>query len=543
MHLLWRKDTGEGRRVGQRGSDYQRNQQALRRAQEQQKRQAERERKAAEAAKKRRERERKAAYEQRQTELAQARTIGVEHEVERLGQLLRDALVSDPPTSFERRRRTHIPRTLDERPWSHPEPAPRWEDFAPAEPGGLAAVLGLGKKRYEAEVANALRYFNEAQERHRRAEEKRRGTLERKRAEHRRAEKRALDEVNAFNAQLEEQREKYRNGDPAAVEAYLGAVLDSSSYPEGFPRKNRIAFRPPTGDVLVEIQLPPETIVPAARGYKYVKTRDEITVLPRAEKERKELYSSVLAQVALRTVHEILTSDPDQLIRGVTLNGHVKTVDRATGQEVSPCLVTLSADKDQFRKLRLSQVDPSACLKGLNALVSPNPYDLESIRPIIEFDLTKYRLMDSMDVVAGLDSRPVLVKLTPTEFEHLIRQLFEAIGMEAWNTQASKDEGVDAVAVSKDPVFNGECVIQAKRYSKLVGVESVQALAGVVEHKRAAKGVLITTSWFGRASHDFARRHGRLQLIEGPELKYLVKEHLGKDVIPGPVPPKRRPSR
>ncbi|MFE7788703.1 restriction endonuclease [Streptomyces sp. NPDC057460] len=69
------------------------------------------------------------------------------------------------------------------------------------------------------------------------------------------------------------------------------------------------------------------------------------------------------------------------------------------------------------------------------------------------------------------------------------------------------------------------------------------SLAGVVEHKRAAKGVLITTSWFGRASHDFARQHGRLQLIEGPELKYLIKEHLGKDVIPGPIPPKRRPSR
>ncbi|MER6167936.1 restriction endonuclease [Streptomyces violaceorubidus] len=121
----------------------------------------------------------------------------------------------------------------------------------------------------------------------------------------------------------------------------------------------------------------------------------------------------------------------------------------------------------------------------------------------------------------------------------MARQLFETIGMEAWNTQASKDEGVDAVGVSKDPVFSGECIIQAKRYSKLVGVESVQALAGVVEHKRAAKGILITTSWFGRASHDFARQHGRLQLIEGPELKYLIKEHLGKDVIPGVVPPKR----
>ncbi|WP_316741813.1 restriction endonuclease [Streptomyces sp. MK7] len=256
--------------------------------------------------------------------------------------------------------------------------------------------------------------------------------------------------------------------------------------------------------MLVEIHLPPEAIVPTARGYRYVKNRDETTVLPRPEKERKEIYASVLAQVALRTVHEVLTSDPDRVVNGVILNRHVRTIDRATGQEVSPCLVTLSASREQFGKLRLSQVDSAQCLRGLNALVSPNPYDLEPIRPIVEFDLSKYRLMDSMDVVAGLDSRPVLVKLTPTEFEHLIRQLFEAIGMEAWNTQASKDEGVDAVAVSKDPVFNGECFIQAKRYSKLVGVESVQALAGVVEHKRAAKGVLITTSWFGRASHDFA---------------------------------------
>ncbi|MFF4689631.1 restriction endonuclease [Streptomyces sp. NPDC001307] len=231
------------------------------------------------------------------------------------------------------------------------------------------------------------------------------------------------------------------------------------------------------------------------------------------------------------------------MVNGVTLNGRVKTIDRATGQEVSPCLVTLSASREQFGKLRLSQVDPAACLKGLDALVSANPYDLEPIRPIIEFDLTKYRLMDSMDVVADLDSRPVLVKLTPTEFEHLIRQLFEAIGMEAWNTQASKDEGVDAVAVGKDPVFNGECIIQAKRYSKLVSAESVHALAGLVEHNRAAKGILVTTSWFGGASHKFAREHGRLQLIEGPELKYLIKEHLGKDVIPGPVPPPKRPSR
>ncbi|MGA5649268.1 hypothetical protein [Streptomyces seoulensis] len=154
--------------------------------------------------------------------------------------------------------------------------------------------------------------------------------------------------------------------------------LDASSYPMGFPHEHRIAFRPATGDVLVEIQLPLETIVPAARGYKYVRSRDETTAVPRPEKERKEIYSSVLAQVALRTVHEILAGDPDRVVNGIILNGRVKTIDRATGQEVSPCLVTLSASREQFGMLRLSQVDPAACLKGITrsslpTLTTSNP--------------------------------------------------------------------------------------------------------------------------------------------------------------------------
>jgi hypothetical protein len=39
---------------------------------------------------------------------------------------------------------------------------------------------------------------------------------------------------------------------------------------------------------------------------------------------------------------------------------------------------------------------------------------------------------------------PDLLEMTPTEFEHLVRQLFEKMGMKSWVTQASKDDGVDA---------------------------------------------------------------------------------------------------
>lgn len=119
------------------------------------------------------------------------------------------------------------------------------------------------------------------------------------------------------------------------------------------------------------------------------------------------------------------------------------------------------------------------------------------------------------------------------KFENLVRELFIAIGMKAWVTQASRDDGIDAVATNEDPVVGGLCVIQAKRYRNIVGLESVHALAGAMNDKAAAKGALVTTSWFGKASRDFVARNGRMELIDGRELKALLLEHLHPDVLIG----------
>jgi restriction system protein len=226
------------------------------------------------------------------------------------------------------------------------------------------------------------------------------------------------------------------------------------------------------------------------------------------------------------------------VVDAVMFNGRVSTIDRATGKPVRPHLLSVSADRASFTDLVLASVEPAACLKRLNALVSPNPFDMEAIEPFITFDLKRFRFTDDMDVVAGLDSRPNLLKLSPTEFEHLVRQLFVAMGAEAWTTIPSKDGGVDAVATSKNLFFGGVCLIQAKRWSGLVGLESVHALTGVMADHNATTGVLVTTSWFGRASEEFAKRN-RITLINGAELKHLVKEHLNIDVIPGTSPPRR----
>ncbi|KXK62705.1 restriction endonuclease [Micromonospora rosaria] len=173
------------------------------------------------------------------------------------------------------------------------------------------------------------------------------------------------------------------------------------------------------------------------------------------------------------------------------------------------------------------------CLRHLNALVSPHPYELEPITPILDFDLTKFSFVDGLDAVSTLDSRPDLMKMSPTEFEHLVRQIFEAMGVESWTTEQNYDDGVDAVVVNRSPLLGRLSIVQAKRYKDAVGVSHIRELAGAIEEKKAGHGILVTTSWFTPRSWQKAREHGRIELIDGNRLTYLIKEHLGKDVLIG----------
>jgi restriction system protein len=326
---------------------------------------------------------------------------------------------------------------------------------------------------------------------------------------------------------------------------YFTLVLDSISYPDGFPHNSRIIYRPEPKELVIDYEMPGQEVVPAHRGLKYVQKRDVIEPLVRSVNEINQRYASVIAQVALRTLHEVFAVDAAGIVETVTFSGYVRTKDKATGQPIKPYLLSVPAARQVFAELVLADLDPAACVRQkLGALVSPHPYDLEAVRPMVDFEslLKQFAFIDGMDAVAGLDSRPDLLDLTPTEFEHLVRQLFEAMGMKSWVTQASGDDGVDGVATNEDPIFGGLCIIQAKRYRGAVGVDAIRELAGTMEDKHATKGIMVTTSWVTKGGHEHANRHGRMQTIEHEELKYLLKEHLGLDVLISlPKHPPKRP--
>lgn len=324
-------------------------------------------------------------------------------------------------------------------------------------------------------------------------------------------------------------------GDPAAVGDTVESVLAASTYPAGVPVTCQAAYKAEAGELLIDCELPRQDAVPAVTGYRYIKSKKEERATARSDTDRKRIYGRLIARIALRVIREAFDATPPAVVGTVTMNAHVSAVHTATGRPIRPCLISVMAERDEFDQLHLDapELDPQHCLRYLNAIVSPHPYDLEAVRPVAVFDLDKYKFVEEMQVAAGLDSRPDLLDLTPTEFEHLVRELFQATGMQSWVTQASRDEGVDAVATNPDPVLGGLCVIQAKRYKGIVGLEAVHALAGVMDDKAAAKGILITTSWFGKASYKFAARNGRIQLIDGRGIKAMMHDQLGRDVLIG----------
>jgi restriction system protein len=103
-------------------------------------------------------------------------------------------------------------------------------------------------------------------------------------------------------------------------------------------------------------------------------------------------------------------------------------------------------------------------------------------------------------------------------------------GGDARVTRRSRDDGIDGVLFDCNAVLGGEYIVQAKRYKKVVPANDVRALAGVLHDKRANHAVFVTPSWFSDDGRRFAADN-RVRLIEGPELKQLLHQHLELQVI------------
>ena len=168
----------------------------------------------------------------------------------------------------------------------HPQPAPDWQQFAPSPPSGLGKLLG-GAARHQREETAARAAFEAELGRHAAAEAERRHKLAERRAIYDQAAAAAVRAAQDHNAGVDAFERDFLERDPEAVAEFCTLVLDSSVYPEGFAHRTRALYRPDPREVAVEYELPPQSVIPVERDYKYVVTRDEIDTLTRPEKRSR----------------------------------------------------------------------------------------------------------------------------------------------------------------------------------------------------------------------------------------------------------------
>jgi restriction system protein len=346
--------------------------------------------------------------------------------------LLGDTLELDDFLDFESLKET-VPRpTFDPGQLAVRGPVPDMAAFQPPAPGAAQRLVPGGKKRYAEQFELGRRQYESAIHAHQLREAERLGQLERARSEYQQSVIEIETRLAHQHAEIEAFKASFELGEADAVIQFFAMMLERSHYPEGFPQLFRLAYVPESHQLVVQYSLPTFDRVPTVAEYKYVKAGDKVTERPRPLRARQDLYKRIVAAVTVRTLHEIFRADRFGIVETVAYNGHVDTVNDATGKPVYPCLVTLMATRESFMDRDFSRVDPLACLLDLSASVSKNPAELIPVRPALEFDMVDPRFVEEADVLSGLDQRPNLMELSPGEFESLITNLFTKM---AWKLE------------------------------------------------------------------------------------------------------------
>ena len=134
--------------------------------------------------------------------------------------------------------------------------------------------------------------------------------------------------------------------------------------------------------LVVDYEFPSIEMIPSLKEVKYVAVRSEFKEIFISEAQLKKTYDEVLYQVALSTIHRLFATDDVNGLASVIFNGWVQSIDRASGVETHPCIMSVQASKDEFLALNLRQVDPRLCFKKLKGISGSKLTELNPVKPI-----------------------------------------------------------------------------------------------------------------------------------------------------------------
>ncbi len=286
--------------------------------------------------------------------------------------------------------------------------------------------------------------------------------------------------------------------------------------------KPGLQFDKDSGVLAINYFLPSIDDIPTEK--KLVASSGKVKIQYHTDTFVKKLYNTLVYEIALIIIDFLFKIYKSA--NTVVFNGYVKTLDKSDGDYVSPCIMSVYVNRDQWYKINLYNVEARACFKSLKGISVVNIETATPIVPILTFDTNDRKFVEGYSVETNAGTN--LASMDWKDFENLVRELFEwefsKNGGEVKITQASRDGGVDAVIFDPDPIRGGKIIVQAKRYTNTVDVSAVRDLYGTVIDNGANKGIMITTSDYGSDSYNFVKDKP-VTLLNGGQLLGLLEKH------------------
>mgnify|MGYP000884861240 CR=1 FL=1 len=331
------------------------------------------------------------------------------------------------------------------------------------------------------------------------------------------------------NEEISNFAENFEHGLPETIARYYTTVIDKIEMPIEYDRQTEIEYNPENKLLVMDILLPIIDDLPMLKKVSYIKSKSCYTESYHTDSYMKKKYDNVIYQIVLQTINYVFKLDEGyNFIDAIVLNGKISTIDRTTGNNIVPYILSINVSKSDFEKLSLNSIEPKAWFKSAKGISAATFANVTPVAPIVLLNREDRRFIEGYSYMENLDETINLAAIDWQDFENLIREIFEQEfnynGGEVKITQASRDGGVDAIAFDPDPIRGGKIVIQAKRYTNVVGVSAVRDLFGTVMNEGATKGILVTTSNYGNDAYEFAAGKP-ITLMNGANLLYLLEKH------------------
>lgn len=178
-----------------------------------------------------------------------------------------------------------------------------------------------------------------------------------------------------FNNKINLMREEYLQKKPHSIIENCDLVLNNSKYPDYFPKTYELDYNPDKEYLIIDFCLPQIESLPRTKSVKYVKTEDNFKETSISNTALNQLYSSVIFQVAIRTVHEIFEADVVNAISAVCFNGYVDN-------DKVEYIISYQADKETFNKLILKGLDCKETIKNYKGKFTAKLTEIEPLMKI-----------------------------------------------------------------------------------------------------------------------------------------------------------------